>query len=144
MVRKLFFSILLLVLIACGGKYGTLQLDDQVGQGFVKGELKPNFTYYYFGRADAPTVIMGLDKRFVLGNPDMWYPIQPQTSENLRVLVKTTSDALRMQMQTPPDLRGFRMLDQNGRYVGDWYSLMGAYSEIQSTGNSVIIFPPEF
>lgn len=137
-------GIILLVLAACGGRYGGLQLNDRVEKSFVRGEIKPNMTYYYFGRAAAPDAIMALDKSFVLDNPDMWYPIVPQTSENLRGLVKMMYDRLRMEYSfPPPSMRGFRMLDQHGRYVGDWYSELGTTTSVKSDGGSrVLVYPP--
>lgn len=143
MVKKIFLLFLLLAVISCGGKYGGLQMNSQVEQSFAKGVLKPNMTYYYFGREASPDAIMALDKSFVLGNPDMWYPIVPQTSDNLRGLVKLMYDRLRMEQTIPPDLRGFRMLDQKGRYVGDWYSLWNTTTYIKSTDNTVVISPPQ-
>lgn len=136
--------VLLILTAACGGSRGGLQLNDRAERSFVKGELNPNLTYYYFGRAAAPDVIMGLDRRFVLENPDMWYPIEPQTSENLRGLVKMMYDRLRMEQSFPPPaLRGFRMLDQYGRYVGEWYSLWDASTTIRSDGGTlVLVYPP--
>lgn len=135
-----------LVLAACAsGGYGRLQLNDRVEKSFVKGELNPNLSYYYFGRAAAPDAIMALDRRFVLENPEMWYPISPQTSENLRFLVKMMYDRLRMEYSfPPPDMRGFRMLDQYGRYVGDWYSEMGTTTTVRSDGGTrVLVYPPQ-
>jgi hypothetical protein len=129
--------------ISCAGKYGGLQTNSEVGQSFVKGALKPNLTYYYFGRAESPDAIMGFDKSFVLGNPDMWYPIVPQSSERIRGLVKMMYDRLRMEQNIPPDLRGFRMVDQNGRYVGDWYSLWNTTTTVKSQDNTVVVSPPQ-
>ncbi len=100
--RLILPGIFLLALAACGGSYGGLQLNDRVEKSFVRGELKPSMTYYYFGREAAPDAIMALDKRFVLDNPDMWYPIVPQTSENLRGLSKMMYDRLRMEYAFPP------------------------------------------
>jgi hypothetical protein len=145
-LKKLVLPVIALLLLtaACGGKYGGLQLSDRAEKSFLKGELQPNLTYYYFGREAAPDVIMGLDRGFVLDNPDMWYPIKPQTPENLRGLVRMMYDRVRMERPfPPPSLRGFRMLDQYGRYVGDWYSLWGTEAAIKSDGGThVVIYPP--
>lgn len=142
--RLILPGIFLLALAACGGSYGGLQLNDRVEKSFVRGELKPSMTYYYFGREAAPDAIMALDKRFVLDNPDMWYPIVPQTSENLRGLSKMMYDRLRMEYAfPPPTLRGFRMIDQYGRYVGDWYSAWETTTTVKSDGGThVLVYPP--
>lgn len=46
-------------------------------------------------------------------------------------------------MRIPPDLRGSKMPDQNGRYAGDWHSVIGVSSVIISTGNRAV-YPPRF
>lgn len=142
--RIILCGTMFLMIMACGGNYGGLQINDKVEQSFVRGEIKPNLTYYYFGREAAPDAIMALDKGFVLENPDMWYPIVPQTSENLRALTKMMYDRLRMEYSfPPPTLRGFRLLDQYGRYVGEWYSPWEYTNSVKSDGgNRVLVYPP--
>lgn len=144
-IKFVILAIVVLVLAACGGKYGGLQLNDGVEKSFARGELKPNLAYYYFGRAASPDAIMALDKGFVLDNPGMWYPVVPLTSENLRGLVRMMYDRLRMEYSfPPPSMRGFRMLDQYGRYVGDWYSELGTTTTVKSDGGThVLVYPPD-
>lgn len=47
-------------------------------------------------------------------------------------------------MRIPPDLRSSKMLDQDGRYVGDWYSVIGVSTAIISTGNRAVVYPLRF
>jgi len=143
--KEMVIAAIVLLLASCGGSYGALQLSNPVERSFVKGELNPNLRYYYFGRAAAPDAIMGLDRRFTLADPDVWYPIEPQSSENLRALAKMMYDRLRMEQPFPPPaLRGFRMLDQYGRYVGDWYSDLNTTTTVRSDGGArVLIYPPQ-
>jgi len=142
MANKALLPILLLAVISCAGNYGGLRMNSQVEQSFVKGALKPNMSYYYFGREESPDAIMALDRKYVLGNPDLWYPIVPQTPGRVRGLVKMMYDRLRMEQNVPPDLRGFRMVDQNGRYVGDWYSLWNTTTTVRSTDDTVVVGAP--
>ena len=57
----------------------------------------------------------------MLDNTVMWTPMVPATTENLRGLVQMMYDKYRM-MPGTITLRGYEMIVQNGRYLGDWYS----------------------
>lgn len=141
-LRILMLAALSIALVACGGRYGGITLDMAAEQGFLSGTVKPNLTYYTFGSSAAPGAVIGVDKGFVLANTDMWYPLTPQTSENLRALTRMMYDRYRADK---PDvtLRGFRMVDQNGRYVGDWYSAWGTTTTVKSDENNrVTIYQP--
>jgi len=138
----LMLAALSIALAACGGRYGGIALDMAAEQGFLSATVKPNLTYYTFGSSAAPGAVIGVDKGFVLANTDLWYPLIPQTPENLRALTRMMYDRSRMDR---PDvtLRGFRMVDQNGRYVGDWYSAWGATTTVKSDENNrVTIYQP--
>jgi len=128
---------------ACGGRYGGLQLNGGAEQAFISGAMKPNLVYYTYGSSASPDVVIGVDKSFALENRDSWYPLVPQTSENLRSLTKMMYDRYRMD-RPEVTLRGFRMYDQHGRYVGDWYSAFGTTTSIKSDeSNRVVIYPPQ-
>lgn len=133
------------IVIGCGGRYGSLSTDSAVERSFAAGTLKQNLTYYYLGSEDSPFVYIGVDKGLVLDDIREWRLIEPQTAARLQTLVKLSYDRWRGQGYT---FRGFRMLDQDGRYAGDWYSVWDIdivnpvlYSKDQSR---IVIFPPPF
>ncbi len=154
-MKKLSFRLMLAGLIVifisgCAGlkpsKYGSIQPDEAVEQAFMAGQVKPNLTYYYLGGEDAPYVIIGVDKNLVLDDRRDWRLLEPQLSEYLQRVVQLMYD--RWRMQGYYNLRGFRMIDQDGRYIGDWYSIWDItiispvlYSKDQE---HVVIYPPPF
>lgn len=127
------------------GKYGTIRPDGSVEQSFMAGKMKPELAYYYLASETSPYVIIGVDRTLVLDNKRQWRVLEPQLSTHLQRVVQSMYDTWRAQGYT---LRGFRMLDQDGRYIGDWYSIWDVniinpvlYSKDQ---NSVVIYPPSF
>jgi len=139
----------LLVLAAgCAGalmqKYGSLQMDNSVEHAFIAGAMKPNLTYYYLASEEAPYVIIGVDKKLVLDDAESWNLMVPQISSHLQRVVKTSYDRWREQGFI---FRGFRMLDQDGLYIGDWYSVWDitiVNPVLFSRDGHVVIYPPPF
>jgi len=144
-------GLVLLLIPGCAGlkpgKYGSLQADAAVEQAFLAGTLKPNLTYYYLASEYTPYVIIGVDKNLVLDDVRDWRLMEPQLSTHLQRVVKTTYDRWRAQGY---DFRGFKILDQDKRYIGDWYSIWDinivnpvVYSSKDDPAH-VIIYPPPF
>ena len=142
-----FISLFIFNICGCAGlkpgNYGSLAPDGAVENAFTTGTLKPNLTYYYLASEDTPFVIIGVDKNLVLDDAKDWNLMVPQLSEHLRRVVKLSYDRWRAEGYT---FRGFRILDQDGRYIGDWYSIWDMntvnpviYSKDQG---HVVIYPP--
>lgn len=127
------------------GKYGSIQPDGAVEQSFTAGRLKPELTYFYLSSEDAPYVVIGVDKNFILDDRREWRLLQPQTSAHLKTVVQSMYDRWRQQGFT---LRGFKMIDQGGRHIGDWYSIWDIKiinPVLYSTdATHVVIYPPPF
>lgn len=114
---------LLIFVWACRTKHGaqgSLQQDSAVDQDFMEGKVKPNLRYYFLGSEDAPYVIIGVERDIVLDNAQDWRVIDLKGSDDLRDIVQSMYDRWRQQGYS---LAGFRIIDQNGRYLGDWYSI---------------------
>lgn len=126
-------------------KYGSLQADSAVAQAFAAGDLKPNLTYYYLSSEDTPYVIIGVDKNLVLDDAEAWRLMVPQLSTNLQRIVRLSYDRWRAQGYV---FAGFRMLDQGGRHIGDWYSIwdINIINPVihSREDNHVVIYPPPF
>lgn len=147
--RKLVLAGLVLLVLGCAGlkagSYGSIVPDNAVEQAFLAGTLKSNLTYYYLSSEDSPYVIIGVDKNVVLDDAREWRIMEPQSSSHLRRVVQSSYDRWRAEGYT---FRGFKMTDQNGQYMGDWYSIWDMsiihpvlYSKDQG---HVVIYPPPF
>lgn len=147
---KLISAVLIVIFISgCAGlkpgNYGSLQPDGAVEQAFMAGTLKPNLTYYYLSSEDSPYVIIGVDKNLVFDDIRAWRSMEPQLSTHLQRVVQTAYDRWRAQGYT---FRGFKMIDQDGRYIGDWYSIwdINIVNPVLFSKDEghVVIYPPPF
>lgn len=127
------------------GGYGSLQGDSAVAQNFLTGYINPDLRYYYLGSEAAPYVIIGVKREFNLDNSRDWRTLGIQAPGSFGTLIKMTYDAWRQRGYT---LQGFRIMDQSGRYVGDWFSIWDVgiihpvvYSKDEQ---NVVIYPPPF
>lgn len=115
-------SVIILVW-ACRNKHGdqgSIQQDSSVDQDFMEGKIKPNLRYYYLGSENAPYVILGVEREIILDNARDWLVMDLKGAKNLKDIVQSMYDRWRQQGYS---LAGFRVLDQKGRYLGDWYSI---------------------
>lgn len=102
------------------GGYGSLGGNSAVGSAFMAGQVNPNLYYYYLGAAAAPYVIIGVRKDLTLDDARDWRTFGPLAPGYLGQVTKMMYDTWRERGYT---LQGFRILDQNGRYLGDWFSI---------------------
>lgn len=127
------------------GGYGSLQGDKAVSQAFVAGEIKPNLNYYYLGSEATPYVIIGVRRDLILDNSQDWRTLEPQMPGYLSNLTKMMYDNWR---QRGDVLQGFRIIDHNGRYLGDWYSIWDIYIinpvVLSKDEQHIEIYPPRF
>lgn len=149
MKRGVFIAgLLILFLSACSSlnfswQKGSIQPDSSVEKAFTQGTMKPDFKYYFLSAPDSPYVIIAVDGNLTLDNADAWRRWEP--GMNLGSTVQYMYDRWRMEGYS---LRGYRMLDQNKRYVGDWYSIWDIniinpilYSKDET---HIIVYPPPF
>ncbi len=137
--REFLIAALCILLAGCAGTY-ALRADNSVGLDFWRGVIKPDLNYFSFSPAREPEVIIGVNRNLVLVNSVMWQPVSPLTPEN----ISTISQMMfyRWQIQNI-QVQGYRMVDDKGRYVGEWYSPENFTTEIYSRGgNRVYISPP--
>ena len=111
-------------------------------QAFWTDYINADFDYYMCGSDKSPAAIIGVKKKFRLANFSMWTPIDPVTHEKLIGVVRKMFFNSRMQSQ-PKKLCGNQMFDQNGGYVGDWFSPWGATTNINTKDKLVYISPPQ-
>ncbi len=119
--------------------YGKIIPDREATIMFEKFQINPNFNYYISGSDVYPNAIIGLDKAYTLDS-DLWKPVE-MTQKKLRELVQyMQTRALNIgQVQ-----HGFFMLDDKGKRIGVWYSILSARTSIQmKDSRTVIIYTPD-
>jgi hypothetical protein len=147
-MRKLaFLSVIIPVILLCSiwsyadsfDGYGAIKADQKVTKFFETFQINADFNYYYSGSEVCPNALIGLDKKFKL-EPDLW-KIMETTPKDFKDKVN------RMQTQALNFLlsqHGFAILDNRGRRIGIWYSLLEAVTSVKMKDDRTVIIetPP--
>ena len=129
--QALLTAFILASLAGCLANYGRLQLDSAVEQAFRNNEMLDNYQYYYSGRENKPSAIIGIDPAFQFSSK-YWTAVEPSQFETI---------VGRMY----PDygyLYGAYMMAPDGRKAGVWYSWVKTYT-VKFEGDRIIVFSPE-
>lgn len=103
--------------------YGSIVADGRVTAAFDKYQVNPNYDYFYSGSEVYPNAVMGLDKAYALDS-DLWKKVD-MTPAKLREIVTYMKDkAATVNLMT--SLHGFVILDDKGKQIGVWYSILKA------------------
>jgi len=138
-------ALMLLSSAGCAGtlfkSYGSIVPDGRVTDAFDKYQVNLNYNYYYSGSEVYPSAIIGLDKAYALDS-DLWKKVD-MTPAKLRELVMSMKDkAATVNFKAP--IHGFAMLDDKGKQIGVWYSILEAKTSLKmKDSNTVIIDTPD-
>jgi hypothetical protein len=123
--RACLFIALCLSILACAGmskNYGRFNPSDEVSQAFITYQVNKDFRYYVTGPGLNPNALMGLHKSYVLDPGALWQEVQ-MTPEGLKEIVQGMDTKARTLNELQ---KGFELLDEKGRPIGVWYSLLRA------------------
>ena len=118
-------------LAGCFANYGRLEISSEVDQAFRNYEMLDHYQYYYSGRENKPSAIIGIDPAFQFSSK-YWTAIEPSQFET-------------MVGRMYPDygyLYGAYMMAPDGRKAGVWYSWVNTYT-VKFEGDRIIVFSPE-
>lgn len=123
-----FISFVIMVTAGCTTltkNYGTMVPNKEAGQAFRSYQPDPNHTYYFCGSDVYPNAIFGLDKAYTLNNV-LWQKIKtPDVFKKLVAAMQHKAD------DVSRFLFGFAILDNNGRQIGTWYSILNASTPVK-------------
>lgn len=120
------------VVAACASHYGKLQYNKDVALAFENFERLGGYEYYYSGRQNKPSAIIGIDRSYEFSSP-FWTLIDP---DDFQTMVGRLS---------PPEygfLNGAFMLTPDGQKAGVWYSWV-TIASFRFEGNRIIVNSPE-
>jgi hypothetical protein len=118
--------------------YGSIKPNGKVTESFESFEVKPDLIYYFSGPETLPTAIIGVDTRFNLDSR-LWSRID-LTPEKLKTLVQNMKARVSERDET---LHGFDILDNEGKYMGEWFSILGIHVVVKmGKENTVAITTP--
>ena len=115
--------------------YGKIERDKAVNEIFDKHEVLSDHNYYRSGPGTIPYAIIGIHKSYKL-RKGLWKQVD-LTTQLLR--------SYTFQMDTiygyPP--YGSKIVDNNGKQLGIWYSSKQWTTVIMEKDNGVSVFTPE-
>ena len=119
--------------------YGAIVLDDKAHGAFEAFHMDPLMNYYLCGAEDYPTVIIGLQKSYMLEN-ESWRPVNTDRvlfREKIRSMQAIAKKYNHVQ-------RGFAIKDPLGKPIGIWYSIISLENMTvrMGEGNKVDVFTP--
>jgi hypothetical protein len=140
--RTVGIVLLLVVFLSCmggNGKWGRIKPDANITSSFEKFQINADMEYYISGGDEYPTSILGLNKQYLL-DTDLWKKVEmkPEIFSHLVTNMRTRARASGGQSQ-----HGFSVLDDEGRPIGIWYSLISGNIVVNiKEDNKVVIHPP--
>ena len=120
---------------------GRFEPSNTATGNFEKFVINKDYNYFLSGSDVYPVAIFGLKKDYIIdSDEDLWKKIDPK-QEVISELVSNIQRRLRECCIDRP--RGFDILDNQGRKIGEWYSMTGLIIAIQiREGGKVVIYPP--
>ena len=105
--------------------YGKMVPNKEIGQAFERYQPDPGQIYYFCGSDVYPNAILGLNKSYTLNNP-LWHRIvTPEMFQKLVSGMQSKAD------DVAKSLFGFAVLDNKGRQIGTWYSLLNVSTPVK-------------
>ena len=98
-------TFVLAFLAGCSANYGRLEINSAVEQSFRNYDMLDQYQYYYSGRENKPSAIIGIDPTFQFSS-EFWKAIEPLAVQNngrahetggLRVSLRRLHDGPRRQ-----------------------------------------------
>jgi hypothetical protein len=142
--KMLLFALLFLAVlstIACTSfkNYGKFVPDAAVTAAFNKSEINPEFNYYITGSETYPRSILGLNKAYTLDS-DLWIKLEFKPEDLAKLTARMQQRAIVYFGGRP---LGFAILDDKGKQIGIWYSIMVSSIAVKVLNDQkVIIYPP--
>jgi len=133
-------AVLILGLAGCAGAgmQRSFQPDRDVDRSFERFEFRQDMNYYSSGSDSHPNALLGLKKEYILVS-GLWKNVG-----NARTLKEMVQGMQKKTSEYVLSLHGFQMLDNSGRPIGIWYSILSAKASlIMKEDNRVLVFTPD-
>ena len=128
--KRILGALCILILLPCAGcatmglkNYGSIAPDGGVMEAFDKFHVNHNYNYYYSGSEVYPSAIIGLDKAYALDS-DLWKKVDMTPAKLREIVMSMKNKAATVNFAVA--LHGFAMLDDKGKRIGVWYSILEA------------------
>ncbi|MEN6375939.1 MAG: hypothetical protein ABFD75_14320 [Smithella sp.] len=119
--------------------WGKIVPDSEVTKSFETYQVSPDINYYISGSDVYPNAILGLNKAYTLDSA-LWKKVE-LTPAKLQVMVVDMKSKAR---DIGQNQFGFVVLDNRGKKIGVWYSLLTVTAPVRmKDDNKVIIYTPD-
>jgi hypothetical protein len=119
-------------------RYGALRASESVTRAYEQYQLHPELSYYISGPDVYPRAVIGIDRRLLLDS-DLW----KQRDFDAETFRETVRNMQSIALSTMQMLHGFEIVDQQGRRVGTWFSVLDVRTTIKMLkDNRVRVDPP--
>jgi hypothetical protein len=124
--------------IACAGRllgtYGRIDSSGEATLAFERYLVNPTYRYYISGSDVYPNALIGISRDYHLDPETMWKEVE-MTPKLMKELVDQMKARASQLMQSP---QGFNLVDDAGRVIGVWYSLITAKTFIEMKKDGVV------
>lgn len=119
-------------------RYGKIRPNRYVAEAYEGFRVDPDLIYYISGSDVYPNAIIGIDKAWILES-DLWKRKELSSLDMKELVQNMQSKVSEMNMA----LHGFDILDNHGRKIGNWYSILGLNMTVEITGdNRAVVYTP--
>ena len=125
----IFIASIALIRWRADARYGKIKPSRDVTTAYEYFSVHPELNYYISGSDTYPNAIIGIDKAWILES-GLWRK-KDLSSQDMKELVQNMrSKALEQNIM----LHGFVIIDNQGRKIGDWFSIMGLNLTVEIKG----------
>lgn len=120
---------------------GRFEPSNEATEHFEKSVVNNDYNYFRSGSEVYPVAIFGLKKSYTIdSDEDLWGKVEPNRKVIAELVLNMQMRLLACCTQRP---RGFDILDDRGRKIGEWYSMLGLIIGIKmKEEGKVVIYPP--
>ena len=117
-----------------GANYGRFRPSSEVTKAYECFSVDPNLNYYISGSDTYPNAIIGIDKTWTLES-DLWKK-KDLSSQGMKELVQNMKMKALDQFSV---LQGVDIVDNRGKNIGNWFSIMGLIMVVKITGERKVV-----
>jgi hypothetical protein len=116
------------------GTYGRIDSSREATMAFESYSVKPAYRYYISGSDVYPNAMIGLSRDYHLDPETLWKEVE-MTPKLMKELVNQMKARAYQFVQLP---LGFNLVDNTGRVIGVWYSLITARTFIEMKKDGIV------
>jgi hypothetical protein len=141
---KIFTAVLIIAALLVGGcvatgNYGYLRRSISLTEMVERGEVSPEYNYYYSGPAGLPDALIGLNKHYTL-EEGFWKPVALDSA----ILKNWVNAAGTYRTSMGPNAYyAYNMYGPDGKKIGMWYGYQDDANIMQEGENTFSIYTPK-